>query len=61
MKLTEFMRDYGVIKMPDGTTRKFNNYELSRAKEIEEMQEKGYDLKIVPCRGGTKTVWVKIK
>ena len=57
--MTEFAKQYCVIKDKEGNEQKFNDKQLNEIKEMEEMMNKGYELKFVHLRRGTELRWVK--
>lgn len=57
ISLSDFAR-YVRINTPTGQ-RAFSERELSEIHHLEYMQSKGYELKLMKCRGGNKLVFVK--
>jgi len=55
----EFAKQYIRIKDAKGNVHKFNESQLQEIKEMEEMINKGYELKFVHLRRGTELRWVK--
>lgn len=50
---------YVTIKDAEGNEQKFSDRQLNEIKEMEEMMNKGYELKFVHLRRGTELRWVK--
>lgn len=55
----EFAKQYVTIKDTKGNEQKFSDRQLNEIKEMEEMMNKGYELKFVHLRSGTQLRWVK--
>lgn len=55
----EFAKQYVVIKDADGNEQKFSDRQLNEIKEMEDMMNKGYELKFVYLRRGIALRWVK--
>ena len=55
----EFAKQYVIIKDAAGNEQKFSDIQLNEIKEMEEMMNKGYELKFVHLRKGTHLRWVK--
>ncbi len=55
----EFAKQYVTIKDTEGNEQKFNDKQLNEIKEMEEMMNKGYELKFVHLRRGAELRWVK--
>ena len=54
----EFAKNY--IKIKDGTNeRSFNDEELKQVEEMQQMTDKGYELRLVHLRKGSKIMWCK--
>ena len=54
----EFAKNY--IKIKDGANERcFNDEELKQVEEMQQMMDKGYELKFVHLRRGTELRWVK--
>ena len=54
-----FVKQYAIIKDEEGNEQKFNDRQLNEIKEMEEMMNKGYELKFVHLRKSTQISWVK--
>jgi hypothetical protein len=55
----EFAKQYVTIKDAKGNEQKFSDRQLNEIKEMEEMMNKGYELKFVHLRRGKELRWVK--
>jgi len=55
----DFAKQYVTIKDNKGNEHKFSEHQLEKIKEMEEMINKGYELKFIHLRKGTKLRWVK--
>ena len=54
----DFAKNY--IKIKDGANeRSFNDEELKQVKEMQQMMDKGYELRLVHLRKGSKIIWCK--
>lgn len=54
----DFAKNYIGIK--DGTNeRSFNDEELKQVEEMQQMMDKGYELRLVHLRKGSKIMWCK--
>ena len=54
----EFAKNY--IKIKDGANeRSFNDEELKQVEEMQQMMDKGYELRLVHLRKGSKIMWCK--
>jgi hypothetical protein len=54
----DFAKNY--IKIKDGANeRSFNDVELKELEEIQQMMDKGYELRLVHLRKGSKIMWCK--
>lgn len=54
----DFAKNY--IKIKDGANeRSFNDEELKQVKEMQQMTDKGYELRLVYLRKGSKIMWCK--
>ena len=55
----KFAKQYVTIKDAEGNEQKFSDRQLNEIKEMEEMMNKGYELRFVHLRRGTQLRWVK--
>ena len=55
----EFAKQYVTIKDAEGNEQKFSDRQLNEIKEMENIMNKGYELKFVHLRRGTELRWVK--
>ena len=55
----EFAKQYVTIKDAEGNEQKFSDRQLNEIKEMEDMMNKGYELKFVHLRRGAELRWVK--
>ena len=54
----DFAKNY--IKIRDGANeRSFNDVELKELEEMQQMMNKGYELRLVHLRRGSKIMWCK--
>jgi hypothetical protein len=54
----DFTKNY--IKIKDGANeRSFNDVELKELEEMQQMMDKGYELRLVHLRKGSKIMWCK--
>ena len=54
----DFAKNY--IRIKDGANeRSFNDEELKQVEEMQQMMDKGYELKLVHLRKGSKIMWCK--
>jgi hypothetical protein len=54
----DFAKNY--IKIKDGANeRSFNDVELKELEEMQQMMNKGYELRLVHLRKGSKIMWCK--
>jgi hypothetical protein len=54
----DFAKNY--IKIKDGVNeRSFNDVELKELEEMQQMMDKGYELRLVHLRKGSKIMWRK--
>jgi hypothetical protein len=54
----DFAKNY--IKIKDGANeRSFNDVELKELEEMQQMMDKGYELRLVHLRKGSKIMWCK--
>ena len=54
----DFAKNY--IKITDGTNEhSFNDEELKQVEEMQQMMDKGYELRLVHLRKGSKIMWCK--
>ena len=54
----DFAKNY--IKIKDGVNeRSFNDVELKELEEMQQMMDKGYELRLVHLRKGSKIMWCK--
>ena len=54
----DFAKNY--IKIKDGANeRSFNDEELKQVEEMQQMMDKGYELRLVHLRKGSKIIWCK--
>lgn len=55
----EFVKQYVTIKDAEGNEHKFSDIQLNEIKGMEDMMNKGYELKFVHLRRGTELRWIK--
>ena len=54
----DFAKNY--IRIKDGANeRSFNDEELKQVEEMQQMMDKGYELRLVHLRKGSKIIWCK--
>jgi hypothetical protein len=54
----DFAKNYIKIK-DEANERSFNDVELKELEEIQQMMDKGYELRLVHLRKGSKIMWFK--
>ena len=59
MKLYEFAQHHIIIKDMEGNNQKFSDKQLDEIKEMEDMMNKGYELRYIHSRRGTQLHWIK--
>lgn len=54
----DFAKNY--MRLMDGTSeRSFNDEELKEIEEMQQMMDKGYELRLIRLRRGNKMMWCK--